>query len=139
MKLGMYIMAPEPISTAYFTNPSHQSVCLHMYPYYCWQSYGSVKCILPFIARQRLGKHVPSSTNTRNNRIIVGRVWLWVCLCTPLSLLCNNWVKTFSRQRRIVGGVVFYAISSSQNFLFLLLLLENHSSEHTELLAFDRA
>jgi hypothetical protein len=27
MKLGMYIMAPEPISTVYFINPSHQSVC----------------------------------------------------------------------------------------------------------------
>jgi hypothetical protein len=32
MKLGMYIMAPEPISTAYFINPSHQSVCLYVYP-----------------------------------------------------------------------------------------------------------
>jgi hypothetical protein len=30
MKLGMYIMAPEPISTANFINPSHQSasVCV---------------------------------------------------------------------------------------------------------------
>jgi hypothetical protein len=32
MKLGMDIMAPEPISTAYFINPSHQSVCLYVYP-----------------------------------------------------------------------------------------------------------
>jgi hypothetical protein len=32
MKLGMYIMAPELISTAYFTNPSHQSVCMYVYP-----------------------------------------------------------------------------------------------------------
>jgi hypothetical protein len=32
MKLGMYIMAPEPISSAYFINPSHQSVCLYVYP-----------------------------------------------------------------------------------------------------------
>jgi hypothetical protein len=31
MKLGMYITAPEPISTAYFINPSHQSVCLFVY------------------------------------------------------------------------------------------------------------
>jgi hypothetical protein len=31
MTLRMYIMAPEPISTAYFMNPSHQSVCLHVY------------------------------------------------------------------------------------------------------------
>jgi hypothetical protein len=27
-KLGMYIMAPDPISTPCFINPSHQSVCL---------------------------------------------------------------------------------------------------------------
>jgi hypothetical protein len=26
MKLGMYIMTPEPISMTYFINPSHQSV-----------------------------------------------------------------------------------------------------------------
>jgi hypothetical protein len=30
MKLGMYIMAPELISTTYFINPSHQSVCLYV-------------------------------------------------------------------------------------------------------------
>jgi hypothetical protein len=28
MKFGMYIMAPEPLSTAYFINPSHQSVSI---------------------------------------------------------------------------------------------------------------
>jgi hypothetical protein len=33
-KLRTYIMAPEPISTAYFINPSHQSVCLYVYPSY---------------------------------------------------------------------------------------------------------
>jgi hypothetical protein len=27
-------MATEPISTAYFMNPSHQSVCLYVYPPY---------------------------------------------------------------------------------------------------------
>jgi hypothetical protein len=45
MKPGMYIMAPEPISTAYFINPSHQSVCLYVYS--------------PIVARQRLGKTLP--------------------------------------------------------------------------------
>jgi hypothetical protein len=63
MKLGMYIMAPEPISGAYFINPYHQSVCQI--------------CISPIVARQRLGKHVPAATNTRNNRRIVGRVVLY--------------------------------------------------------------
>jgi hypothetical protein len=31
MKLDMYIIAPEPISMAYFINPSHQSVCVSTY------------------------------------------------------------------------------------------------------------
>jgi hypothetical protein len=33
-KLGVYIMAPEPISMACFINPSRQSVCLYVYPSY---------------------------------------------------------------------------------------------------------
>jgi hypothetical protein len=32
MKLGVYIMAPEPIWTAYSINPSRESVCLYLYP-----------------------------------------------------------------------------------------------------------
>jgi hypothetical protein len=32
MKPSTYIMPPEPISTAYFINPSHQSVCLYVCP-----------------------------------------------------------------------------------------------------------
>jgi hypothetical protein len=50
LELGMYIMAPEPISAAYFINPSHQSVCLYVYP--------------RIVARQRLGKSVTTETNT---------------------------------------------------------------------------
>jgi hypothetical protein len=57
MKLSMYIMAPEPISAAYFLNPSHQSMHLCVYPL--------------LVARQRLGKHVPAAMNTPNNRRIV--------------------------------------------------------------------
>jgi hypothetical protein len=63
---------------------------------------GSVKCICPFFARQRLGKHVPGAMNTRNNTRVVGRACLWVCLCIPLSLLGNNSVKTFSRRRELL-------------------------------------
>jgi hypothetical protein len=48
MKLDMRIMAPEPIWTAYFVNPSHQSV------------YAS-----PIVAGQRLGKNVTVATNTQ--------------------------------------------------------------------------
>jgi hypothetical protein len=34
MKFGMYVMASQAISTAYFINISHQSVCLYVYPFY---------------------------------------------------------------------------------------------------------
>jgi hypothetical protein len=47
----MYITAPEPISTAYFVNPSHQSVCLYVYPL--------------IVGRQRLGKDVSAAKNTQ--------------------------------------------------------------------------
>jgi hypothetical protein len=50
MKLGMDILAPEPISPAYFINPSHQSVCLYVYS--------------PIVARQRLCKNVIAGMNT---------------------------------------------------------------------------
>jgi hypothetical protein len=46
----MYITAPEPIITAYFINPSHQSVCLYVYPL--------------IVARQWLSKNVTAATNT---------------------------------------------------------------------------
>jgi hypothetical protein len=50
MKLGMYIIAPEPISAAYFINPSYQSAFLYEY-------------ILPIVARQRLSKNVIAAMN----------------------------------------------------------------------------
>jgi hypothetical protein len=65
---------------------------------------------LPIVARQRLDKHVLAKTNTRSNKMSVGRVCLWVCLCNPIPLQGNSLVKTFPRQGRIVGGVVFYAV-----------------------------
>jgi hypothetical protein len=40
---------------------------------------------------------------------IVGHKCICVGLCTILSLLGKNSVKTFPQQRRIVGGVVLYA------------------------------
>jgi hypothetical protein len=65
MKLAIYtsIMAlePKPISTAYFINPFHQSVCLYMHP--------------TIVARQRLGKNFYRGNEyTRNNKRIIGRV-----------------------------------------------------------------
>jgi hypothetical protein len=126
IKLAVYLMAHEPISMAYFMNHSHQSVCLYVYPL--------------VVARQRFGKNFSTATNIRNNRKIVGSVIfyairalpkesLWVCLCIPLSLLGNNSVNMFLastkrcwRRRFLCGpwnNKGKYAISSSQNFLFL--------------------
>jgi hypothetical protein len=50
MKLGMYIMAPEPISLVYFINPSHESLFLYVYTL--------------IVARQRFGKNVIAAKNT---------------------------------------------------------------------------
>jgi hypothetical protein len=50
MKLCMYIMAPEPISTAYVVNPCHQSMRLYVYT--------------PIVDRQRLSKNVTAATYT---------------------------------------------------------------------------
>jgi hypothetical protein len=52
MKLGMYIMASESISTAYFINPCHQPLSLYVYQF--------------IVARKRLGKHVTAETNTQS-------------------------------------------------------------------------
>jgi hypothetical protein len=51
MKLRMYIMAPEPNSTAYYIIPSHQPLCLYVYH--------------SLVARQRLGKNFTTATNTQ--------------------------------------------------------------------------
>jgi hypothetical protein len=48
-KLGMYIMASEAISTAYFINPSHQSVRLYVYPF--------------IVDRQQQGRNVTMATD----------------------------------------------------------------------------
>jgi hypothetical protein len=59
MKLGMCIMAPEPISTAYFINPSQQSVYM---------------CI---VTGQRLCKQVPEAKNVHDSRRIVEGVVIY--------------------------------------------------------------
>jgi hypothetical protein len=80
MKLGIYIVAPESISKAHLIDPSRQSVCLYVLSLLSLLGKGSIKCVPPFISRQRLGKHVPAATNTRSNRITDGRMCLSVYL-----------------------------------------------------------
>jgi hypothetical protein len=86
--------------------------------------------IPPIIARQQLSKHVPTVANRERNRGNVERVCQWLCLCVPLTLSSNNSVKTFPRQRKTVGGILFLsgscrvegelAISFSKKFLLNL-------------------
>jgi hypothetical protein len=48
-----WLNQPEHISTAYFINASHQSLCLYVSVY-----------VSSIVARQRLGKKVIAATNT---------------------------------------------------------------------------
>jgi hypothetical protein len=89
LKRGTYIMTPKLISTSYFINPSHHSVCMHNPFTFARQRIGkylpatkelletssSVRFVSyegricgsvysPIVARQRLAKHVPTATNT---------------------------------------------------------------------------
>jgi hypothetical protein len=55
-KVGMNIMAVEPISEAHFINPSHQSVSVWASPH--------------FVASQQLSTHVSVTKNADSNRRI---------------------------------------------------------------------
>jgi hypothetical protein len=86
---------------------------------------GSVKCIHPFGARQWLGKHFHTANEyTQQWKNYSMRHFLWgPCLIKGgyvglsmylLSLLNNNSVKTFPRQRRIVEDALVYEVVSYQ-------------------------
>jgi hypothetical protein len=95
MKLGKYIMAPQPISTTYLMIPSYQSVCLYVYTLViARQRLGKNAAI---VARQRLGKNVTVAMNTH----------------ATIELLDT------SSSMRYVTYQGKYANNSSQNFLLL--------------------
>jgi hypothetical protein len=85
LKLGMYIMTPEPISTAYFIKPSI-SLCVCM-------------CIPPIVHGKRVSKNDNVARNTHatievlldaslfNAVRVVSKESVWVCLCIRLSFL----------------------------------------------------
>jgi hypothetical protein len=79
IRLGIYVVVPEPISVAYFINPPNQPVCLCMYP--------------PNVAKKRFGKVYVSIFSWLGNCLVntflrgectlcnnVVRVYLWVCV-----------------------------------------------------------
>jgi hypothetical protein len=76
MKIGMYITAPDPISTVYFINPSHMSVCMSVYP--------------PILLDNSLVKTLPRRRINMKNRIILGSYFLCdacsINECRPLVL-----------------------------------------------------
>jgi hypothetical protein len=103
MKLGVYIMAPEPFSAAYVMKPSHQSVCLYVYTH--------------LVARPRIGKNVTAATNRQatieqlfDALFSVRHMSYQRRVCGPVRVLCMCSVITFLRQRRVVGGVLVNAV-----------------------------
>jgi hypothetical protein len=101
MKLRIYIMTPERISTA-----ASICVCISILSLL---GKGSVKCILSLLGN--------GSVNMLTwQRIHATIELLDPCVCvTPQPLLGDNSVKTFPRQRTIVGGVVFSAFHLVSN------------------------
>jgi hypothetical protein len=102
----------EPISTAYFINPSHQSVCLYVYPL--------------IVAKQRLGIHVHKDMNTHSKEELLHAsfpVWSVSHEMKECGLQSNNGsVSTFPRLWRTAGGIVFFValvVSYENRLLFL--------------------
>jgi hypothetical protein len=109
MKLGIHIMAQEPVSEAYFINPSHQSVCLHVYPSYRCKAKARLCATYHSVIDNSsvntfLRQWIPATIEELLDACVCGSV------CIPISLLGNSFVMMFPRRRRIVGGVVFYAV-----------------------------
>jgi hypothetical protein len=141
MKLGMYTMASQPISTAYL------SLCVCMCIPVSLLGKSLEKCISNVVARQRHGKFTllsllrNGSVNTlplqriHNNRRIFGRLCLWVCLCIPLSLgrvivqAVSRWLPTAAaRVRARIWSCGLCGGQSSAGAGFLRVLLKQPHS-----------
>jgi hypothetical protein len=116
--LVLHTTPPELFSTAYFINPYHQcvcvSVCVSLLPL---QGNGSV--IVSLLSLLGNGsvmfrrKPIQATINELLDSWFYMRSVSYERVCgsvCPLSLLGNISVKTFRRQRRIVGGVVFQGV-----------------------------
>jgi hypothetical protein len=111
MKLGMYIMAPAIISTAYFINPSHQSVsvCISLLSLL---GKGSVNCILPFVATQRLSKNVTVLNNAHatikellDASIKVQLLRLLLSLVSDIQVYIVTWLWLQTRFGLVTGFI----------------------------------
>lgn len=79
MKLGMYIMAPGPISSTYFINLSLLSVCLYVYPF--------------AVARQRLGKNASFPMRYVSHKRNVGYQYFPELLVLKQGMLAKKHLK----------------------------------------------
>jgi hypothetical protein len=97
MNLDMFVMAADPISTAYFINPSHQSVCLYVCPSY------------RVYFASLLGNTFP-----RQWAHAIIKVFLYICVnvgpCVSITLLGKNSEKYSRGNEEFARGVDFYAI-----------------------------
>jgi hypothetical protein len=80
MKLDMYIMALQPISTVYFINCCHQFVCLYVYAPQSLLGNGSIYTF----PRQRVHETKKNCwTRAFYAVLVVSKESLWICLCIP--------------------------------------------------------
>jgi hypothetical protein len=88
MKFGVYVMAPEPNSTACLINPSYQSMCLYVYPLCRYQETAQKSVsLLSFLGNSSVNTF-PAANNTRNNRRIVS---LGLSVCPLLLVGKTRW------------------------------------------------
>jgi hypothetical protein len=120
----------------YFINPSHQSVGLCVYSPLSLLGSGSVNTFPRQRMHSKVGELLGASFSVHPESIKGESV----SLCMPLLLLGNGSVD-MSRQRRIGGGVVFYAVhlvskenrrlvltrTSCNSYSLKSLIINNHS------------
>jgi hypothetical protein len=95
MKLGMYSMTPDPISVAYFINPSHQSVWLHVYAIVRQLVLPRTFCmyksfpIHPPVHLQVMACNYSDHIKRKKGSVCVCVcVFVCLCLCMHVSLKC---------------------------------------------------
>jgi hypothetical protein len=95
IKLGMHVMASEPISTEDFINHFHNSASLCAHPSYrCYEKLPSL-----FLPRHGSVKTFPRQRIQATTELLDSPFSMHVSLFVFLSLLGNRSVKTFPRQR----------------------------------------
>jgi hypothetical protein len=111
----MYIMEPELSSMAYIINPSHQSMCMHVYPL--------------IVARQLFGKNVTGGNEyTSNNRRIFGHVVFYAVRVLSkesrlLVLPRTSCYALFTRNSIFKGFVYLMFFFLSKNFIGIAFIL----------------